>query len=788
MDPVLLLQPGYSFFVSWELAGGIAEVFDPLGLPWISVNGGYLREDTLDIENVEEEQADGCRDNGSENTAGVSHGESGNWIYDLSSRVPASGYIIYGGGLAYREQEGLLRSKIIRPLSGKPVVNVGSELENLPCINADNYRGMYDLVSRLVAAGNISRAAFLAGPSGNIEADERYRAFLDALHNASLEFAPSDYIQGDFTSFTARTRMAEFLENCRGIPDLLVCANDLSAFGASQALWNRGLSIPNDIMLSGFDDFEYASAMAPPLSTVQFPIREMGRTAARAILHLLEENGESHTTSARREPTRETAGRISCAPVFRPSTGHDLKKNQVNRARELLLEDLRIKELQQFRLRFTKILLEQPRLSTCFPELADTLMLAGVRAMLVMLKNESAGDEQMLRMDQGFYMDTNCGEQRVVLLNPDSRSIRQGGSLYPVDLKEVLFAPDSRVHAVPLQHNSVPLGYILAAVTPDALDLPEHIAYELSGYLYRWTLIHEATVRERERETLLDELQHAQRELSRVERLTEMSRLVAGVGHELNTPIGSSITLASFLQDRSREIIESAENRAPVETEMNLKKNPQGNSQGESEPGQSSGSDTSELYKFLYQVVEAADSLRRNLKRAGDLVETFRSLSVQPGQQKLSRFRPRDLLDILQERSSSSGSPEMNIRIDCPENLEMYNDAEALEQVIQELIRNSILHGYHGHGNGEIRIQVKVRGEQLNIRYEDDGTGVSQIDLNRIFEPFHTTKRAQGRVGMGLHLVHNLVQYHLKGVISVNRGKGGGLLFLISVPVEHPGT
>ncbi|AHC16283.1 substrate-binding domain-containing protein [Salinispira pacifica] len=784
VDPVLLLQPGYSFFVSWELAAGIGEVFDAHGIPWISVNGGYLLEENYPVENVGEESIDGCGDKDSELPPDPGGGESGNWIYQLSSRVPASGFIIYGGGLAYREQEGLLRSKIINPLSGRPVVNVGSELEDLPCINADNYRGMYDLVCGLVTTGTFKNPAFLAGPPGNIEAEERYRAFLDALQHASMKFDPEYYIQGDFTSFTARSRIHDFLHSGKELPDLIVCANDLSAFGASQALSEHSISIPEDVMLSGFDDFEYASAMNPPLSTVQFPIREMGKKAAETMLALINEqesgagNTEEHPNS--KEKPEALDSRIASVPVFRPSTGHALKGTQVNRARELLLGDLRIKERQQFRLKFTKILLEQPRLSRCFPELADTLMYAGVRVLLVMLQNEESGDEQLLRMDQGFYVDTSCGERRVVLLTPDTRKIRRGERLLPPDLSEIICTPAHRIHTVPLQHNSTPLGYIVAAVTPDALDLPEHIAYELSGYLYRWTLIHQASQREREREALLDELQHAQRELSRVERLTEMSRLIAGVGHELNTPIGSSITLASFLQDRSREILGSFEHEISADADQESVRRSSEN------PGEAYG--IGEVIKFLHQVGEASDSLQRNLRRAGDLVDTFRSLSVQPGQQKLSRFRPRDVFDILYSRSTSTRGANLDMRIDCPEQLEVYNDAEALEQVFQELIHNSIQHGYESAQKGEIGIQAAVRGEQLTIRYEDGGAGVSQGNVNRIFEPFFTTKRGKGLVGMGLHLVHNLVQYHLKGVISVNRRQGGGLLFLISVPVEHPGT
>jgi DNA-binding LacI/PurR family transcriptional regulator/signal transduction histidine kinase len=738
--PVAVVIPGYAFYVSFELAAGIAEIFDPRGIPWISISGGYLEQNKehvgllSDYHDVERQS---------------------NWIYDFLPNADLSAAIIYGGGLSFNSRPEHLRT-IVESLGDLPMVNVGSTGLDIPCVNADNYQGMLRLVDEIIGTlrekrGTAGSSAaheplllYIGGPGENFESSARLAAFRDALGGRGIPANEEFILEGDFTSETARRLADEFFESNKPIPDAIICANDLTAFGVSEVLRRREISVPGDVLLTGFDDFEYAAAMYPSLTTVHFPIREMGREAARMILDLLD--GET---------VAERNMNIPAFTVMRESTGHRLKRRQVARARDMLLFDMRAKERAPFRSMFTKILLESPRLKDIMPEVIKILPGCGISALLVILYNRSEGGEDgraMLRLDDGFVTlpDGDC--RRMV---PDSLLFAAGGPLCPPDLYDLLQASGKRIHLCPLQHEDEHLGYLLLASDEISLDFPENVAYQISGYLYRWRLIRQARNQQLELESMITEMQRMQIRLDNAQRLSEMGRLVAGVGHELNTPVGSSLTLASFLADRAREV--KAEKDIPAK-----------------------------LGRFVDQAEEAADSLLRNLWRTSELIQTFRSLSVDSSEHRVRDFYLYQVLDISIQRAASEEGFRLDVSSDCPEDLDLTSDPEAIEAVIEQLLDNSIRHSYTGEGTGRTVISVSADEQRVDIRYRDFGSVHPELDFGRLFEPFYTTARPRGRAGLGLHIVHNLIQYRMKGAITCVAPSAGGLEFLISVPRRIP--
>ncbi len=739
-NPVGLIIPGYSFYVTMELSAGIDEVFSPLGISWISISGGYIAAKPEDAAKSSDHRT---------------HDAQGNWIYDLIPRIDLSGAIVYGGGLIYDVSDLYLRN-IIDSLPGIPVVNVGTANAPVPCVNADNYNGMFQLVDEVLQSLQDRTEAqrttvsdglvFIAGPKGNFEADERLRAFGDACAARGVGIDDTRILPGDFTSDTARELTRAVLDDRKRPPRAIICCNDLSAFGASEILKDRGIRIPKDCILTGFDDFEYAAAMHPSLSTVHFPIREMGREAARLIIRQSEESSAPRAT------------KIISIPAFtvlRESTGHRLQKRQIARAREMLLFDMRSKEKAPYRSMFTKALLESPRLKSIMPALMEILPECGVYSLGVFLYTDvpTMPDKKMLRLDDGFIRKPS-GE--IIRLEPDSQLFEEGRVLCPQDHFNAIRSSGPRLHLCPLQHEQLRLGYILTTSSEVALDFPENIADQLSGYLHRWRLFRSSQRQQEEMQRMIARLQEMQIALDNVEQLQQMGRLVAGVGHELNTPIGSSLTLASFLADRAREVEDRLEDSV-------------------------SGG---EVAKFISQSREAADSLMRNLNRSSKLIRTFRSLSVDPAENNVRRFFLYQVLDVCVQRFLDLPDFRLTLRSDCPENIELTNDPEAIEFCIEQLLENSLHHSYSGETRGTVDIHVVKEAQRVILRYRDYGHLHPELDMERIFEPFYTTMRAKGRTGLGLHIVQNMVRYRMKGGISVDLPKQGGMEFLLSIPSD----
>jgi DNA-binding LacI/PurR family transcriptional regulator/signal transduction histidine kinase len=753
--PVALVLPGYAFYVSYELAAGIAEVLDSNGISWISISGGYLSSSR---------ERDDLRGELRQDI------QRSNWIYDFLPKAEFSGAVLYGGGLGFDSQPERMQ-QLVDSLGSIPMVNVGSVGLKVPCVNADNYQGMLDLVREISGllkdrkgpASSVEeiRLLFISGPEGNSESDDRLRAFMEGTSESGIPVDEGRILQGDFSSDTARRLVEEYLDANDRPPDGIICANDLSAFGASEVLHMRDIRIPKDVLITGFDDFEYAAAMQPSLTTVHFPIREMGREAARLLIDQMNASGAEERITV-------PDVNIPAFTVFRESTGHRLKPRQIIRAREILQFDMRAKERYPFRAMITKILLEGPRMKSIMPELMRVLPDCGITAMLVFLYNprnsdadpsgEDDGDigsleQRAIRLDDGFLTDGSDS----VRIDPDSFILTPGEPVCPPELFEGLQRSGSRMHLCPLQHEDEHLGYLLFSSDEVALDFLEQIAYQLSGYLYRWRLIRRSEKQRSELKSLVDELQNMQSRLTHVERLTQMNRLVAGVSHELNTPVGSSLTLASFMADRAREVLD----------------------------GQDPASLEGELGRFVAQTAEAADSLMRNLDRTTELIRMFRSLAVDPAEQRIRRFSLYQVLDICVQRFISLPDFSLSVRSFCPEDLELVGDPEAVEACIEQLMDNSIRHSYGGKGEGRIDISVVRESARIELRYRDFGSLNKSLEIERIFEPFYTTDRFGGRIGLGLHIVHNLVQYRIRGGIAVSSHREGGIEFIISMPLDR---
>jgi signal transduction histidine kinase len=254
----------------------------------------------------------------------------------------------------------------------------------------------------------------------------------------------------------------------------------------------------------------------------------------------------------------------------------------------------------------------------------------------------------------------------------------------------------------------------------------------------------------------LEKLHQFQGQLVESEKMASLGDMVAGVAHEVNTPIGLGVTASTLLSDRLLEIKQAFEDKT-------LK--------------------SSHLKKFLIEGEENTAIIYRNLKRAAELITSFKKVAVDQTSEEARTFNIKQLLDeVLLTLAPQIKPLPYVINIDCPNELIVTSKPGPITQIIINLVLNSITHGFDERDHGVIEILVSISSEMLTIDYKDDGKGIDPSMLNKVFEPFTTTKRGSGGSGLGLHLVYNLVTQALGGKISFNSEIESGVHFKISLP------
>lgn len=255
---------------------------------------------------------------------------------------------------------------------------------------------------------------------------------------------------------------------------------------------------------------------------------------------------------------------------------------------------------------------------------------------------------------------------------------------------------------------------------------------------------------------LLEHLRLAQHQIVQGEKLAALGALVAGIAHELNTPIGNSLMLASTLQDKRIDFMRKV----------------------------AAGLRRTDLNAFLDELAEGYQSLLSSLNRAADLVTGFKELAVD---QTSSRRRKFDLHDIIAETAMMQAPGLRRAGVcfqnEIPAGIQMDSYPGPLGQVIGNLLNNALMHAFEGRDQGKILVCATLQGDRVVLGFADNGQGIPPLHLSRIFEPFFTTKLGQGGSGLGLHIVYNLVTGRLCGTIRVESVVGEGTRFFITMPL-----
>jgi ligand-binding sensor domain-containing protein/signal transduction histidine kinase len=254
------------------------------------------------------------------------------------------------------------------------------------------------------------------------------------------------------------------------------------------------------------------------------------------------------------------------------------------------------------------------------------------------------------------------------------------------------------------------------------------------------------------------QLKETQAQLAAAEKLASLGSLVAGVAHELNTPIGNSLLMTSTLQEKTAALSGSF-------AANTLRK--------------------SDLEAWIAAAQEATSLIMRSLTAAADLVNSFKQVSVDQASTQRRRF---DLAQACQEIVATMmngvrrAGHTLDVRIAPGIVLDSYPGP--FGQVLINFVNNALLHAFDGPGGHIVLTATPLDGERVRIAFRDDGRGIAPEHLSRIFDPFFTTRMGQGGTGLGLNIAYNIVTTLLQGTIRVESTLGNGAMFIIELPLR----
>ena len=269
----------------------------------------------------------------------------------------------------------------------------------------------------------------------------------------------------------------------------------------------------------------------------------------------------------------------------------------------------------------------------------------------------------------------------------------------------------------------------------------------------------EVTIEKRTQELQqnIEELKIAQDHLVESEKMASLGGLVAGVAHEINTPVGISLTGITHFQHITKELKNLYDNE-------NLSQE--------------------EFETYVSTSYEIAESVYKSLTRAAEQIKSFKQVAVDQSNEQIRSFNVREYIEeILLSLHNRTKKTKHKIIVDCDNKLAIRSYPGSISQILTNFVMNSLIHGFKDIEKGDINICVKQENNNIKFIYKDNGVGMSEVNLKKIFDPFFTTNREGGGSGLGLNIVYNIVTNGLNGNIKVESKSNEGIKFTITFPL-----
>lgn len=270
----------------------------------------------------------------------------------------------------------------------------------------------------------------------------------------------------------------------------------------------------------------------------------------------------------------------------------------------------------------------------------------------------------------------------------------------------------------------------------------------------------EALAAKEEAEQTLERLKETQKSLVQAEKMAALGQLVAGVAHEINTPLGVSLTAMTHFEGKLSALSKAFE------------------------AGQLR---RSQMEDFMNAAKEASQLVTSNLQRSAELVDGFKKIAVDQTTEKRRVFNVRDYTrDVIFSLQSRIRDEGVAVDLTCPDDLELDSYPGAYSQVISNIVLNAIEHAFQDGQEKHVTVDARADAEMLTVDICDNGCGIPETDLPKIFDPFFTTGRGRGRSGLGLNRVYNIIQAQLHGDIACSSAPSEGTRFSVTIPITAP--
>jgi DNA-binding LacI/PurR family transcriptional regulator/signal transduction histidine kinase/ActR/RegA family two-component response regulator len=763
-----------------------------------------------------------------------------NAIFDLLDKSAVDGLIVASSLLSgHCGPEGVAEFLQHR-YRGMPLVSLGIAIPAVPSILVDNRSGMHSVIEHLIQEHGCRRIAFVAGTSRNPEAEHRFAVYRELLERHGLPYDPALVEAGNFVKRSAFGAVEAILARTAA-PDAVVAANDIMALGAIDALRRHGFRVPRQVAVTGFDDLSLAPLANPPLTTVSQPFEPMANLAVELILDQIAGRRVPEVThlstaltvrqscgcevrlSHKREPARvRPAGKASEELSSRRTAIASAVAAFLNNERddgtasaELLLEALasQLRGDPEAFLRAIERLLERcgddndgyrgvQNAVTCLrgelresetPELAELWYDA---LSLVALANTTAQVQHRLAVDESYLRLLSASEAFSVAFDSASLESMLTRGLPAAGVRTALIArcPDgalSQLELLVCLHDGVSVeitrerqpatrlltpgaylpdrrgSFLVFPLTFEAQKLGLVIFEYQQGVSGQQVLrdqisaalksieLHEAVVQK----TTLHE-RSLQERLATSKRMQSLSVLAGGVAHDLNNALGPLVGLPDIIL---RELSANAA-----------------------------------LADSASQVSADLESIKAAALRAAQTIKDLLTLGRQGHADKEALHLNQIISNCLKDdvlRLLSQVNPQVAVRLELCSTPVVVRASEAhLARAVTNLVHNA-LEAITGEGSVTVttsftRVTEVLSGyEQIEpgeyavVTVADDGGGISQAELGRIFEPFFSLKRAGDRsgTGLGLAIVHAVVKEH-DGFVDVASTPGVGTSFSLYLP------
>jgi DNA-binding LacI/PurR family transcriptional regulator/signal transduction histidine kinase len=624
--------------------------------------------------------------------------------------------------------------------TGKPVITVGCKIEGINCtsILEDSRNCAEFVVQHLLEHGH--KKIVYIGSNDVHDMRERFEGYKTALLKNSIPYNPDLCVMSDTSDVTltplGKNSIKQLLENKHEFTAVFA-ANDLIALGAIEVLKESGLRVPEDVAVIGYDDTIYAKSDNLSLSSVRQDLDGIGTAAAQAVIKSLREKSLSCETILVKS---NIVKRNSCGCKEDSNDDDDIYAGDT-RFRNSVINYLQKEIGKSYGTASDLLITNISEINKLIPKIASnySVQCIGFWNEKKELYIKDIIDE---RSKTVLSLDIPCPIEDF----PPTRFI---SCLREVDSEDILWL-------IPVSTTSGD-WCIISYIGPfNKASLI--LMYDSSVVLFNLIgILLDHDVANQKLKNTLETLQQTQEQLIQSEKMVSLGRLVAGVAHEINTPIGVSVTAASYIKDSSNKFMELSK----------------------------SGKLTrSALEKFVANNTETVDILLINLSKASQLVNSFKQVAVGQSHEEKRSFNVKGYInEVLLSLTPNLKKTRIAIDTDCPDNFEIYNYPGGLSQILTNLVINSIMHAYNEEEKGSISIKIYKEQNMMNFIYSDDGIGIEKDNINKIFDPFYTTKRGSGGTGLGLNIVYNIVTQQYGGSIRCDSIPGNGTTFTIKIPL-----